>query len=86
MDVGPGRQGRVLRQSLSHIVVGPVDIVIFLGRVRGQLDRCCIGGAMSGVSRLRRNAHLSVRCRASSGHVVGPLYRLALSQSGTIIT
>ena len=32
VDVGPRRQRRILRQRLGYVIVGSVDIVVFLGR------------------------------------------------------
>jgi hypothetical protein len=59
VDISPRRQRRILRQGLGYIVVGSIDIVIFLG-----------GGGEGSASWLRSmtspgGAHLSGRCRAS---------------------
>ena len=37
VDISPGRQRRILRQRLGDVVVGAVDIVVFLGS--GERER-----------------------------------------------
>lgn len=84
VDIGPRRQRRVLGQRLGNVVVGPVDVVVFL---RGRRER---GSQSVGAARLERigesgSAHLSGRCTASSGHVAGPPWLLARRRAGAIV-
>lgn len=59
VNISPRRQGGILRQGLGYIVVGSIDIVIFLGG-GGEGSASWLGSMTS-----PGGAHLSGRCRAN---------------------
>lgn len=65
VHVGTRRQRRVCRQGLCDVVVGPVDVVVFLPT---SADPRCAKKKKKKKHKRTRNLHLSGRCIASSTH------------------
>lgn len=57
VDIGPRGERRILRQHLGHVVVGSVDIAVFLERGRGW----SASGSGSGIAVKGEGGHTLVR-------------------------